>query len=93
MNPEPRFSGLVLNHQDLEELELKNHTKTAVFNQIWLFLSSFFVLFLLKVDGRAPNLGSGVTYITPDTHGHPGGGGVVFSYDLGQLRVRSVSVA
>ena len=35
---------------------------------------------------------SGVKYRPPDTHGHPGGGGVVFSNDLGQLRVRSVSV-
>ena len=37
MTPEPRFSGLVLDHQGLEELELKNHPKTAVFDQIWLF--------------------------------------------------------
>ena len=52
---EPRFRGLVLDHQGLEELELKNHPKTAVFDQIWLFLSGFLVLVLLKVDGRAPN--------------------------------------
>ena len=45
MTPEPRFSGLVLDHQGLEELELKNHPKTAV----------FLALVLLKVDGRAPN--------------------------------------
>ena len=51
MTPEPRFSGLVLDHQDLEELELKNHLKTAVFDQIWLFLTGFLVLILLKVDG------------------------------------------
>ena len=38
MTPEPRFSGLVLDHQGLEELELKNHPKTAVFDQNWLFL-------------------------------------------------------
>ena len=38
------------------------------------------------------NLGSGVTYQTPDTHGYPGGGGVAFSKDLGQLESRSVSV-
>ena len=40
------------------------------------------------------NLGSVVTYRTPtpDTHGYPGVGGVVFSIDPGQLRVRSVSV-
>ena len=40
VTPEPRFSGLVLDHQCLEELELKKtHKKTAFFNQIWLFLS------------------------------------------------------
>ena len=33
----------------------KNHPKTVVFDQIWLFLSGFLVLVLLKVDGRAPN--------------------------------------
>ena len=44
---EPRFSDLVLDHQDLEELELNNHPKTVVFDQIWLFLSSFLVLVLL----------------------------------------------
>ena len=51
MTPEPRFSGLVLDHQGLEELELKNHPKIAVFDQIWVFLSVFLVLVLLKVDG------------------------------------------
>ena len=50
MIPEHRFSSLVLNHQGLEELELKNHPKTAVFDQIWLFLSVFLVL-VLKADG------------------------------------------
>ena len=53
--PEPRLSGLVLDHQGLEELKLKNHPKTAVFDQSWLFLSGFLVLVLLKVDGQAPN--------------------------------------
>ena len=48
---EPRFKGLVIDHQALEELELKNHLKTAVFHQVWLFL----VLVLLKVDSGAPN--------------------------------------
>ena len=43
VTPEPIFSGLVLNHQGLVELELKNHPKTAVFDQIWLFLSGFLV--------------------------------------------------
>ena len=52
---ERRFRGLVLDHQGLEELELKNHPKTTVFDQIWLFLSIFLVLVLLKADGRAPN--------------------------------------
>ena len=55
MTPEPRFNGLELDHQGLEELELKNSPKSAVFDQIWLFLSGFLVLVLLKVDGRAPN--------------------------------------
>ena len=34
VTPEPRFSALVLDHQGLEELELKNHPKTVVFDQI-----------------------------------------------------------
>ena len=55
MTPEPRFSGLGLDHQGLEELELKNYPKTALFDQIWLFFMGFLVLVLLKVDGRAPN--------------------------------------
>ena len=55
MTPEHRFSGLVLDRQGLEKLELKNHPKTAVFDQIILFLSGFLVLVLLKIDGRAPN--------------------------------------
>ena len=55
MTPEPRFGGLVLDHQGLEELELDNIPKTSVFDQIWLFLSGFLALVLLKVDGRAPN--------------------------------------
>ena len=29
--PEPSFSGLVLDHQGLEELELKNHPKNCCF--------------------------------------------------------------
>ena len=55
VTPELRFSDLVLDHQGLEELELKNHPKTAVFDQIWLFLSGFLALVLLKVEFRAPN--------------------------------------
>ena len=45
VTPEPRFSGLVLEHQGLEELELKHYPKTAVFDQIWLFLSGFWFWF------------------------------------------------
>ena len=44
------------------------------------------------VEHQTPNLGSGVTYRPPDTHGYPGGGGVVFTKDPGQLESRSVSV-
>ena len=55
MTPEPIFSGLVFDHEGLEELELKKHPKTAVFDQMWLFLSVFLVLVLLKADGQAPN--------------------------------------
>ena len=51
VTPEPRFSDLVLDHKGLEELELKNHQKTVVLDQISLFLSIFLVLVLLKVDG------------------------------------------
>ena len=45
----------MLDYEGLEELELKNHPKTAVFDHVWLFLGSFLVLVLLNVDGRAPN--------------------------------------
>ena len=51
MTPEPRFSDFVLYHKSLEKLELKNHPKAAVFDQIWLFLSNFLAKVLLKVDG------------------------------------------
>ena len=51
VTPEPRFYGLVLDHQGLEELEQKNHPKTAVFDRIWLFLSDVLVMVLLKVGG------------------------------------------
>ena len=53
MTPEPRFSGLLLDHQGLEEVELKNHPQTAVFDQVWLFLGGFFGSVSLKVDGQA----------------------------------------
>ena len=55
MTPEPRFSGFMLDHQDLEELELKYHPKTAVFDQIWLFLIVYFGSGSFEIDGRAPN--------------------------------------
>ena len=45
VTPESRFSGLVLDHQDLGMLELKNHPKTAVFDQIWLLLSDSLIWF------------------------------------------------
>ena len=44
-------------------------------------------------SGTKPlNMGSWITYWPPDTHGYPGGSGVVFSKDPGQLESRSVSV-
>ena len=55
MTPETRFNDLVLNHQCLEVPELKNHPKTAVFDQIWPFLSGFLVVGVLKADGLAPS--------------------------------------
>ena len=55
VTPEPRSRGLVLNHQGLKELELKNHQNTAIFDQILLFLTGFLVLVISTVDGRAPN--------------------------------------
>ena len=58
----------MLHHQGLEELELESHSKTAVFDQIWLFLRVFFylALVLLKLDGRAPNLKIWVLRLPPD---------------------------
>ena len=41
---------------------------------------------------KALNLGSGVTYRPSDVHGYPGGDGVVFSNDPGQLTVGSDNV-
>ena len=70
VTPELKLSGLVLDHQGLEELELKNHPKSAVYEQIWLFLTGFLALVLLKVDDRARNpyfwvLGSHKDHQTP----------------------------
>ena len=44
------------------------------------------------VEHQTTKSGSGVTYQPQDTHGYPGGGGVVFRKDPGQLESRSVSV-
>ena len=55
VTPESRFSGLVLDHQGLEELEPKNHSKRAKFDQKQQFLGGFLALSPLKLDGRAPN--------------------------------------
>ena len=88
VTPEHRFSGLVLDHQGLEELEPNFHPKIAVFER---FLASS--CFKTWWSSTKPlKLGSGVTSGPPGTHGHPGGGGVVFSKDLGQLAFGSVSV-
>ena len=55
MTPEPRFGGLVLDHQGSEELELKNRSKRAKFDQKQRFLGGFLDLAPLNFDGRAPN--------------------------------------
>ena len=47
VTPEPSFSGLVLDHQGLKELELKNHPKITVFDQISLFSRVFFLVLVL----------------------------------------------
>ena len=69
--------------------------KRAKFDQKQQFLGGFLALARLNLIGSSTkplNLGSGVTYQSSDTHGYPGGGGVVFSKDLGQVESRSVSV-
>ena len=55
VTPEPRFRGLVLDHQLLKEPEPKNHSKRAKFDQKQQFLGGFLVLAPLNLDGRAPN--------------------------------------
>ena len=55
VTPEPSFRGLVLDHQVLKKLEIKERSKTVVFDQIWLFLRGFWLLVVFKLDGRAPN--------------------------------------
>ena len=66
---EPRFSCLVLDHQGLEELELKKHRKTAVFDKVYIFLSGFMVL--LKVDGGASNGPKSGFWGRKPTHRYP----------------------
>ena len=74
VTPEPRFSGLVLNHQGLEELELKITQNCCFWSDFALFESFFssgsFESWLLSI--KHLNLGSGVTYQPLDTHGYPG---------------------
>ena len=55
MTPEPRFKGLVLDHQILKEPEPKNLSKRAKFDQKQQFLDGFLALIPLNLDGRAPN--------------------------------------
>ena len=55
MTPEPRFRGLVLDHQRLRELEPKNPSKRAKFVQKRQSLGGFIALAPLNLDGRAPN--------------------------------------
>ena len=55
VTPEPRFRGLVLDHQLLKEPEPKNRSKRAKFDQKQQFLGGFLVLAPLNLDGRAPN--------------------------------------
>ena len=91
VTPEPRFSGLVLDHQGLEELELKK-TPRLLFLIKFGFFERFFGSSSSKLwwsSTKPLNLGSGVTCRPPDIHGYPGGG---FSNDPGQLWIGSVSV-
>ena len=52
---EPRFRGLVLDHQLLKEPEQKKRSKRAKFDQKQQFLGGFLALAPLSLDGRAPN--------------------------------------
>ena len=52
---EPRFRGLVLDHQLLKEPEAKSHSKRAKFDQKQQFLGVLLALAPLNLDGRAPN--------------------------------------
>ena len=55
VTPEPRFRGLVLDHQLLKEPETKNLSKRAKFDQKQQFWGGFLALASLNLDGRAPN--------------------------------------
>ena len=55
VTPEPRFRGLVLDHQLLKAPEPKNRSKRAKFDQKQQFLGGFLALASLNLDGRAPN--------------------------------------
>ena len=55
VTPEPRFKGLVLDHQLLKEPEPKNCSKRDKFDPKQQFLGGFLVLAPLNLDGRAPN--------------------------------------
>ena len=60
MTPEPRFSGLVLDHQGLEELGHKNSfVSLKIGEKLTKFSLSFFIVLLApapsNLDGRAPN--------------------------------------
>ena len=54
MTAEPRFRGLVLDHQLLKEQEPKNRSKRAKFDQKLQFLGVFLALAPLNFNGRAP---------------------------------------
>ena len=52
VTPEPRFRGLVLDHQLLKEPEPKNHSKRAKLDQKEQFSGGFLALPPLNLDGR-----------------------------------------
>ena len=55
VTPEPRYKGLVLNHQLLKESEPKNISKRAKFDQKQKFLGGILAPVVLNLDGRALN--------------------------------------
>ena len=56
----------MLDHQGSEELELKNRSKKAKFDQKQCFLGGFLDLAPLNFDGRAPNPKIWVLRLPPD---------------------------